>query len=82
MYMILHNYEGPKFFYKDAENKFIPTKTYMKYLAEKGRLEDYNEILLLKAKMQAQMDRKEDIDDVDRLRLNFLVQKYYSTYMK
>lgn len=80
--MIIPNYEGPKFFYKEAENKFIPTRTYMQYLAEKGRLEDYNEILLLKAKMQAQIARKEDIDDLDRLRLNFLVQKYYSTYIK
>lgn len=80
--MIVPNYEGPKFFYKEQENKFIPTRNYMQYLAEKGRLEDYNEILLLKAKMQAQMARKEDIDEIDRLRLNFLVQKYYSTYIK
>lgn len=80
--MIIHNYEGPKFFYKEKENKFIPTKTYMKYLSEKSRLEDYNEILLLKAKMQAQIARKEETEDIDRLRLNFLVQKYYATYMK
>lgn len=80
--MIIPNYEGHKFFYKEDENKFIPTMKYMQYLAEKARLEDYNEILLLKAKMKAQIDRKEDIDDLDRIRLNVLVQKYYSTYMK
>lgn len=79
--MIIPNYNGPKFFYKETEDKFIMTRNYKQYLAEKGRLEDYNEILLLKAKMKAQTDRKEDIDDLDRLRLNFLVQKYYMKYI-
>ena len=58
-------------------DKFVPTTGYMKYLEEKREEEKQQEIKLLQAKLQFQVDKYGEVDSIDFAEYKDKMKSYF-----